>query len=92
MVGSRQFPSFGVNEQRDHLFRRREGPVPHREGSGLCNVSPVRDFWGGHGMTTEDGSKIGATEELKERATRQLVFVINTVLKHPAGYSWISNT
>lgn len=91
MVGSRQFLNFRVNQQRDHFFRRREGPVPHREGSGLFNISPVRGFWGGHGMTTEDGSEIGATEGLKERATRQLVFVINTVLKHLAGYSWISN-
>lgn len=91
MVGSRQFPSFGVNQQRDHFFRCREGPVPHREGSGLSDISVVRDFWAGHGMTTEDGSEIRATEGLKERATRQLVFVINTVLKHLAGYSWISN-
>ena len=90
MVGSRQFPSFGVN-RRDHFFRRREGPVLHHEGSGLFNISPVRDFWGGHRMTTEDGSEIQVMKGLKERAERQMVFAIHTVLKHLAGSSWISN-
>lgn len=42
-------------------------------------------------MITEDGSETGVAEGLKERATRQLVLVLNTVLKRLAGYSWISN-
>jgi len=73
MVGSGQFPSFGVNQQRDHFFRCREGPVLHREGCGLFNISPSRDFWGGPGMATEDGSKIEVTEGLKGRAKWQLL-------------------
>jgi len=42
-------------------------------------------------MTTEDGSEIQVMKGLKERAERQMVFAIHTVLKHLAGSSWISN-
>lgn len=52
MLGSRQFLNVGVRQQRDDLFRHREGPVPQHEGPRLFNSSPAEIF-GGHGMITK---------------------------------------